>query len=80
MLNRSLQVKVVKDRKNVTPEDDSVEMPTIDYDKIGELLEQSSKTFRDHVEDIGTKIVIGVVVYVGVDTLRQVIVKLTPTK
>jgi hypothetical protein len=77
--DRHLQVKYVKDPKNSTSEEDFVETTAVDYDKIGELLDKSALSFRETAEFLATRVIIGVGVYVAVDTLRQVIVKLTPT-
>lgn len=77
--DRHLQVKYVKDPKAPAAEDDFEGTISVDYDKIGEILDKSSLSFRDTLEMIATKAIIGVGVYVAVDTLRQVIVKLTPT-
>lgn len=76
--NRHLQVKYVKDP--IHPTDEAAEEAiSVDYEKIGEILDKSSLSFRDTIEMVATKAIIGVSVYVAVDTLRQVIIKLTPT-
>ena len=66
--NRSLQVRLVKNPKNPLT---------------GEKLEESdiaavADIVRETTETIATHIVIGIGVYVAVDTLRQVIIKATP--
>lgn len=77
--NRHFQVKYVKDPINPNSDETLEETVSVDYEKIGEILDKSSVSFRDTLEMIATKAIIGVGVYVAVDTLRQVIVKLTPT-
>ena len=66
--NRSLQVRLVKSPKNPLT---------------GEKLEEETVAavadiVRETTETIATHIVIGIGVYVAVDTLRQVIIKATP--
>lgn len=78
--NRHFQVKIVKDDlKDPATENDSEETISVDYDKIGELLDKSTTNFRETIEMVATKVIIGVAVYVAADTLRKVIVKQTPT-
>lgn len=63
--NRSIQVSFNKNNPNL---EDSSSDTQVDYAQI----------VRDTTETVAKKIILGVGVYVAVDTLRQVIVKLTP--
>ena len=66
--NRSLQVKLVKSPKNpITGE--KLEEETLDA--VADIVRETTETIARHI-------VIGVGVYVAVDTLRQVIIKATP--
>ncbi len=64
--NRSIQMRLVN-TKNPSSDEPIETMPIVDYAQIREI-----------AEAIATKAIIGVAVYVAVDTLRQVIVKVTP--
>lgn len=66
--NRSIQVKYVKTPRE-NSETTSEPTPSVDYVQIA----------RETAESVGKYVVVGVATYVAVDTLRQVLVKLTPT-
>lgn len=63
-----LELRMVNDSKSPKTDETSEPKPSLDYVQI----------VRDATEFIGTKVIIGVLAYVAVDTLRQVIVKVTP--
>lgn len=68
--NRSVQVKIVKNPENAFT-DETIETATL-ADRV--------QIVRETVESVGEKVLVAFVVYVAADTLRQVLVKLTPTK
>lgn len=68
MFKRSIEMKIVKSPKNSTSTETSEETPSIDYVQL----------VRNTTETVAASVIVGVVLYVGADTLRQVIVKLTP--
>lgn len=67
--NKTLQLKFVNDSKTETPTDTTEAKPSVDYVQL----------VRDTTGSLAKTVVIGVGVYVAADTLRQVIVKLTPS-
>lgn len=66
--NRSIQVRLVKNPKN----------PITGEKLEEETLDAVADIVRETTETITKRIVIGIGVYVAVDTLRQVIIKATP--
>lgn len=63
MFNRALQVKMVKNEKQeLTPEDKQVAFATV----VGVI--------SDSVENLTKKVIGGVVLYITLDTVRQVMV------
>jgi len=63
MFNRALQVKMVKNEKQeLTPEDKQVAFATV----VGVI--------SDNVENLTKKVIGGVVLYITLDTVRQVMV------
>lgn len=68
--NKTLQLKLVNDSKTETPNETSEAHASVDYVQL----------VRDTTETVAKHVVIGVGVFVAADTLRQVIVKLTPSR
>lgn len=66
--NRTLQVGIVKTPKTATPEAVDQETTPVDYVQI----------VRETTETVTKYAAIGVAGYVVLDTIRQVLVKLTP--
>lgn len=69
--NHRLELNLVKKPKQTsTPEIAPVPTEPIDYVYIA----------HEAFEHVSTKVIIGVVAYVAIDTIRKVIIKSTPTR
>lgn len=68
MFGRKFEVKVAMAPKTKTVETNSEEVVAVDY----------AEAVQETVRIVAANAIIGMVVFVGIDTLRQVIVKSTP--
>jgi hypothetical protein len=66
--NKTLQLNLVNKPKSTETDVNSEAAPSVDYAQI----------VRETTETVAKNLIIGVATYVAVDTLRQVIVKITP--
>lgn len=71
MFKRSIQVKFVKDNKNVDPAMEQEPRPSF---------EDFVKTTREGLKDVAIATIAGIAVFIVLDTARQVIVNNTNSK
>ena len=74
--DRHFEVKIRKDPKTTETDNTVEELASVDY---SDLVRETTNTLIETTERWLKTAVIGIGVYVAADTLRQVIVKITPS-